>query len=108
MRGSSRGLVSNEEEKQVWTYGQIVDVSTIDEHVSFVTERREETGEGHRSSNVTPGVSARVNVHSRVSDVGSVAEVRQPPIQDKEYAIRTRTLRRRRTEVAYMSSMLVS
>lgn len=62
------------------TYGQVIDVSSIDEHVSFVTERRKETCETHRSSDVTPSVPRRVDFHARVSDVGRVAEEGKPPV----------------------------
>lgn len=88
------------------THRKIVDVSSIDEHVSFVTERREETRERHRRSNVSPGVTACVNVHARVRDVRSVAEVWEPP--DVFEQCQNVSIEIERETSAHMSSMFVS
>ena len=61
------------------TYGKVIDVATVDEHVAIVAEGREETGERHGGSDVAPGVARRVDLHAGVGDVGGVAEEREPP-----------------------------
>lgn len=64
------------------TNGKVVDVSTVDEHIPLVTKRRKQTGERHRRTDVAPGIARRVDVHAGVSDVGGVAEERQPHVLD--------------------------
>lgn len=56
------------------TCRKIVDVATINEHVSFVTKWRQKTCQGHRCSNVTPRVASGVHLHPRVGDIGGVTK----------------------------------
>src|SRR5271170_6811020 len=68
-------------ESSNWTYRQIIHVPTVNKHISLLIRHgRKKPRQRHTRTNISPCVPRRMNLHSKLQDVGRITIKRKPKI----------------------------